>query len=361
MKIVDWYILKKYLITYISIQILFVPIAIVVNLADNIDKILSNNVPFNEVLEYYYNFTIYFSNSLLPLFLFLSVIWFTSKLASNSEIIAMYSSGFSLKKLIKPYLIGSLMIAFVALVLGIFIVPDASKDFNEFSYKYLKGSRKSIDDKNIFRKINDNEYIYLTQFNVKNNIGTNFTLEHFQENKLKYKISASNIRFLKKDSVYRLTNYVKRTITDSIDIIESKRSLDTLFEFKLSDLTPLNYIAETLNYFDLVEFINQEKLRGSSNIGRYQVVKYKKWSIPFSIFILTIIAFSVSSVKRRGGAGVNLAFGISVAMTYVFFDKVFGVLAQQSDFSPIIAVWFPNFVFGSLAIYLLYKNANKQL
>ena len=361
MKIVDWYILKKYLITYISIQILFIPIAIVVNLADNIDKILSNNVPFEEVVDYYYNFTIYFSNSLLPLFLFLSVIWFTSKLASNSEIIAMYSSGFSLKKLIKPYLIGSLMIAFVALVLGIFIVPDASKDFNQFSYKYLKGSRKSIDDKNIFRKINDNEYIYLTQFNVKNNIGTNFTLEHFEENKLQYKISASNIRFIKKDSIYRLTNYVKRTITDSIDIIDSERSLDTLFEFKLSDLTPLNYIAETLNYSELVDFINQEKARGSSNIGRYQVVKYKKWSIPFSIFILTIIAFSVSSVKRRGGAGVNLAFGISVAMTYVFFDKVFGVLAQQSDFSPIIAVWFPNFVFGSLAIYLLYKNANRQL
>ncbi len=361
MKIVDWYILKKYLITYISIQILFIPIAIVVNLADNIDKILSNNVPFEEVVDYYYNFTIYFSNSLLPLFLFLSVIWFTSKLASNSEIIAMYSSGFSLKKLIKPYLIGSLMIAFVALVLGIFIVPDASKNFNQFSYKYLKGSRKSIDDKNIFRKINDNEYIYLTQFNVKNNIGTNFTLEHFEENKLQYKISASNIRFIKKDSIYRLTNYVKRTITDSIDIIDSERSLDTLFEFKLSDLTPLNYIAETLNYSELVDFINQEKARGSSNIGRYQVVKYKKWSIPFSIFILTIIAFSVSSVKRRGGAGVNLAFGISVAMTYVFFDKVFGVLAQQSDFSPIIAVWFPNFVFGSLAIYLLYKNANRQL
>ena len=164
MKIVDWYILKKYLITYISIQILFVPIAIVLNLADNIDKILSNQVPFDEVLEYYYNFTIYFANSLLPLFLFLSVIWFTSKLASNSEIIALYSSGYSLKDLIKPYLIGSAMIALIALVLGIFIVPDASRDFNEFSYKYLKGSKKNIDDKNIFRKINDNEYIYLTQF-----------------------------------------------------------------------------------------------------------------------------------------------------------------------------------------------------
>ena len=221
MKIVDWYILKKYLITYISIQILFVPIAIVVNLADNIDKILSNQVPFDEVLEYYYNFTIYFSNSLLPLFLFLSVIWFTSKLASNSEIIALYSSGFSLKNLIKPYLIGSAMIAFIALILGIFIVPSASKDFNEFSYKYLKGSKKSIDNKNIFRKINDNEYIYLTQFNTKNNIGTNFTLEHFNKNKLKFKINASNIRYIKKDSTYRLTNYMKRTITDSIDIISS--------------------------------------------------------------------------------------------------------------------------------------------
>lgn len=361
MKIVDWYILKKYLITYISIQILFVPIAIVVNLADNIDKILSNQVPFDEVLEYYYNFTIYFSNSLLPLFLFLSVIWFTSKLASNSEIIALYSSGFSLKNLIKPYLIGSVMIAFIALILGIFIVPSASKDFNEFSYKYLKGSKKSIDNKNIFRKINDNEYIYLTQFNTKNNIGTNFTLEHFDGNKLKFKINASNIRYIKKDSTYRLTNYMKRTITDSIDIISSKRRLDTILSFNFDDLTPLNYIAETLNYSELVKFINQEKLRGSSNIGRYQVVKYKKWSTPFSIFILTLIAFSVSSVKRRGGAGINLAFGISVAMTYVFFDKVFGVLAQQSDFSPIIAVWFPNFVFGSLAIYLLYKNVNKQL
>jgi len=132
LKIVDWYILKKYLITYISIQILFVPIAIVLNLADNIDKILSNQVPFDEVLEYYYNFTIYFANSLLPLFLFLSVIWFTSKLASNSEIIALYSSGYSLKDLIKPYLIGSAMIAFTALVLGIFIVPDASRDLMNF-------------------------------------------------------------------------------------------------------------------------------------------------------------------------------------------------------------------------------------
>ncbi|RZV67034.1 MAG: LptF/LptG family permease, partial [Flavobacteriaceae bacterium] len=121
------------------------------------------------------------------------------------------------------------------------------------------------------------------------------------------------------------------------------------------DLTPVEYIAETLNYIELTKFIKKEQLRGSSNIGRYQVVKYRKWSLPVSVYILTIIAVAVSSIKRRGGMGVNLAFGIFIAMVFVFFDKVFGVMAEQSDFSPIIAVWFPNALFGILAIYLLYN------
>ena len=137
-------------------------------------------------------------------------------------------------------------------------------------------------------------------------------------------------------------------------MILNRRTLDTSFAFKLKDLLPIKYIAETLSYPELNSFIEQEKLRGSSNIGRYQVVKFKKWSIPFSVFVLTIIAFSVSSVKRRGGTGANLAFGIVVAMIFVFFDKVFSVMAQQSDFSPFLAVWLPNILFGILAIYLLY-------
>tara|TARA_B110000211_G_scaffold76592_1_gene89798 strand:- start:887 stop:1963 length:1077 start_codon:yes stop_codon:yes gene_type:complete len=354
MKILDWYILKKYLTTFITIQLLFVPIAIIVNLADNIDKILANEVPFNLVAEYYFNFTIYFSSSLLPLFLFLSVIWFTSKLASDTEVIAFLSSGISFFRFLRPFLIGAFIIASITFLIGLFIVPNASKDFNEFSYKYLKGSRKSYDSKNIYRQISPNDFIYLSQFNPKSNVGSNFTLEHFEDNVLEYKIESSNIRYLPSDSLFRLSNYSKRIIGEEDDILINKRKLDTSFSFKLKDLLPIKYIAETLSYTELVSFIDQEKSRGSSNIGRYQLVKYKKWSIPFSVFVLTIIAFSVSSSKRRGGTGVNLAFGIVVAMVFVFFDKVFGVMAQQSDFSPLLAVWLPNILFSILAIYLLY-------
>lgn len=355
---IDNYILKKFLLTYILIQLLFVPIAIVVNLADNIDKLLAKQVPLVEIIDHYYNFSIYFSSSLLPLFLFLAITWFTSKLSSNSEIIAMYSSGVSLKRILRPYMIGSLIIAIFSLLTGMFVVPESTKKYNDFSYKYLKGNRKATENKNIFRKINENEYIYLTQFNQKNNVGTNFTLENFSDEKLNFKISSTSIRYIPDLKKYRLNNYSKRIITDSIDIIQNKRTLDTLFSFSVEDLTPLNYVAESLNYNQLIDFINIERNRGSTNIERYMVVKYKKWSIPFSIFILTLIGFSVSAEKRRGGTGVNLAFGICVAMIYVFFDKIFGVLAQQSDLSPIIAVWLPNLLFGILAIYLVF-NAKK--
>ncbi len=355
---IDQYIFKKFISTYILVQLLFIPIAIVVNLADNIDKLLDKQVPLVEILDHYYNFSIYFSSSLLPLFLFLSITWFTSKLSSNSEIIALYSSGVSLKRILKPYMIGSLIIALFSLFTGMFIVPESTKKYNDFSYKYLKGNRKAIDNKNIFRKINENEYIFLTQFNQKNNVGTNFTLENFIEEKLNFKISSTSIRYIPELKKYRLNNYTKRTITDSIDILENRRTFDTIFSFSVEDLTPLNYVAESLNYDELISFIEIEKSRGSTNIERYMVVKYKKWSIPFSIFILTLIGFAVSAEKRRGGTGVNLAFGIGVAMVYVFFDKIFGVLAQQSDLSPILAVWLPNILFGILAIYLV-RNAKK--
>ena len=198
----------------------------------------------------------------------------------------------------------------------------------------------------------------MTQFNQKNNVGTNFTLENFKGEKLNFKISSTSLRYIPDIEKFRLNNYTKRTITDSIDLLESRRTFDTIFSFNVDDLTPLNYVAETLNYNELVNFIEIEKSRGSTNIERYLVVKYKKWSIPFSIFILTLIGFSVAAEKRRGGTGVNLAFGICVAMVYVFFDKIFGVLAQQSDLSPLVAVWLPNIIFGVLAIYLVY-NAKK--
>ena len=358
MKILDWYILKRYLITFLLMLLLFIPIAITVNLAEKIDKILENEVPFDAVALYYLDFTIYFANLLFPLFLFLSVIWFTSKLANNTEVIAFLSSGVSFSRFLRPYFIGATIVAIFALILGMFLAPQASKGFNEFTYKYLKKGKKDKITQNLFRQINDNDYIYVSNFNTKNKRGNNFTLEHFVDNKLEYKIEANSIQYIEKDTTYRLISYVKRIIGEGDDILIKQRRMDTLFSFDLDDLTPVEYIAETLSYNELNSFINKEETRGSSSIGRYKVVQYKKWSLPVSIFILTIIAVAVSSIKRRGGMGVNLAFGVFIALIYVFFDKVFGVMAEQSDFPAIIAVWFPNLVFGILAIYLLY-NAKK--
>jgi len=355
MKILDWYILKRYIFTFLMMLLLFIPIGITVNLAEKIGRILEKEVPFPAVALYYLDFTIYFANLLFPIFLFLSVIWFTSKLANNTEIVAFLSSGVSFSRFLRPYMIGATLIAILALILGLYLTPNASKGYNQFVYKYLSNRKDVLQTNNVFRQVNDNDYIYVSNFDVSNKSGNYFTLEHFEDNVLKYKLSANNIKYIESDTSYRLINYVKRTITENNDIIESERRKDTLFAFDLDDLTPVEYIAETLQYDELKNFIEKEKKRGSSSIGRYEVVLYKKWSLPVSVFILTIIAVAVSSIKRRGGMGINLAFGISIAMIFVFFDKVFGVMAEQSDFPPIIAVWFPNVVFGILAIYLLYN------
>lgn len=357
MKILDWYILKRYLFTFLMMLLLFIPIGITVHLAEKIGRILDNEVPFGEVMIYLLDFTIYFAHLLFPLFLFLSVIWFTSKLANNTEVIAFLSSGVSFTRFLRPYMIGASIVGLLAILLGLYLAPNASKGFNSFSYKYLKKGRSAVVNTDVFRQINDNDIIYVSSFDVKNKTGRNFTLEHFEGNKLEYKISADKIKYVETDSssTYHLTNYTQRFIGDNDDELEVVKTKDTLLSFDVDDLTPEIYAAETKMYGDLKDFISKEEARGSSNVGRFKLVLYRKWSLPVSVFILTIIAVAVSSKKRRGGMGVNLAVGICIAMVFVFFDKIFGVMAEQSDFSPLIAVWFPNIIFGVLAAYLLYN------
>ncbi len=358
LSILDRYILRKYLGTFSLLLLLFIPIGITVHLAEKIDKILENEVPFMEVMKYLYNFTIYFANLLFPLFLFLSVIWFTSKLANNTEVVAFLSSGVSYNRFLRPYMIGATLVCIAALIFSMYLAPKASKGFNEFSYEYLKKGRQDRDQSNVYTQINDNDYIYVSYFNVAEKTGSNFTLEHFDGNKMTYKLAAAQIKFHDKDSTYTLFNYSKRKIGEKGDIIESKPKLDTVFSFSMEDLTPVTYIAETLNFTELNDFIKKEKARGSSYINRYEVVRYKRYSLPVSAYILTIIAVAVSSVKRRGGMGINLAIGIGIGMVFIFFDKIFGTMAEQSTFSPFLATWFPNMVFGVLAIYLL-RNAKR--
>jgi lipopolysaccharide export system permease protein len=340
--------------------LLFAPIGIVIDVSEKINKMIQNKIPLQEILIYYFHFTIYFMNLLFPIFLFLSVIWFTSKLANNSEIIAILSSGISFTRFLRPFLIGAAIISVIILIMGFFIVPKASEGFNHFRYTYLVGGTQQALQQNtdVFRQVSNDEFIYVNSFNTETKTAYNFSYEKFTKDKLAYKITASRIQWNPKKKNYTMFDYVKRTVGGLDDKIEKADQKDAKFSFDLEDLTPVIYIAETLTLDRLNQFIDKERARGSSNINLYMVVLYRKYSIPVSAFILTIIAVAVSAMKRRGGMGLSLAIGIALAFAFVFFDKIFGTLAEKSSFPPLLAVWFPNLTFGILAIFLL-RNAKR--
>jgi lipopolysaccharide export system permease protein len=358
--ILDKYILKRYLATFSVMLLMFIPIGITIDVSEKVNKMIENHVPIKAIAQYYVDFTIYFANLLFPIFLFLSIIWFTSKLANDTEIIAILSSGISFTRFLRPYIIGATFVSIFALIMGFYLVPKASDGFKNFRYRYLIGNGidEMKDRTDVYRQINNEEYIYVSNYNSDSKMAFNFSMERFEKDKLKYKVSASRIQWNAKDSSYTLFDYKKRKVGEFNDVIQSFPRKDTVFKFDLEDLTPVVYIAETLSYGDLNKFIAKERERGSTNINVYLVVLYKKYSIPVSAFILTIIAVAVSSMKRRGGMGINLAIGILLAFAFVFLDKVFGVLAEKSSTPPIIAVWIPNIVFGILALYLL-RNAKR--
>lgn len=360
MKIIDKYILKRYLSNFFVMLMMFIPIGIIIDVSEKINRMIEYKIPFSAIVIYYCNFTIYFANLLFPIFLFLSIIWFTSKLANNTEIIAILSSGISFTRFMRPYLIGATIVSVLAFLIGIFLLPKASEGFNNFRYTYLNpgGIDKMRENSDVFRQVSKDEYIYVGSFNQASKMAFNFSMEKFDKDQLKYKINASRIMWNEKQKNYTLYDYTKRTVGELSDKIEMAEKKDTVFSFDLEDLTPMVYVAETLSILELNHFIDKEIKKGNANISVYLVVLYKKYSLPVSAFILTIIALAVSSMKRRGGMGINLAIGIAIAFAFVFFDKIFGALAEKSTINPFIAVWLPNVLFGILAIYLL-KNAKR--
>jgi lipopolysaccharide export system permease protein len=331
---------------------LFIPIGIMVDFAEKIDKFRENEVPGDLIISYYIDFIWYFGSQLYPVFLFLAVIFFTSRLANNTEITAILSSGLSFQRFTKPFFISASIIVSFALFSGMFIVPKSNLKFNEFVSEYVKTEEKRNTSR-LFKQINDNEYIYVSSYDPKRKRGINFTLENFDGNELKHKISATTIRW--DDSIFRLTNYVKRTIIDDQEILKKVTRKDTILDFDIDDLAPLNYVAETLNFFELNELIRYERRAGSPLINSHLLVRHKRYTIPFSCFILTLIAISVSSFKKRGGTGANLAIGVSLGFLFIFLDKIFSVLVIKSNFSPALASWGILIIFLAIALFLLKK------
>lgn len=339
---------------------LLIPIAIAIDISEKVDKFLRHaDLSLGAILkDYYLNFIIIYGNTFMPLALFIAVIFFTSKLAENTEVIAIHSAKISFTRFLKPYFLGASIVTFFALIMNHFVVPNSNKTFEEFNRKYLL--KKQLNENyltNINLQLGPNDYVFLKSYSIDTKVGYNFSYEKFEGTKLKYKLLADNVRWMEKDSTFKLINYKKRFILKERDLIQSGSMLDTAFSFTADDLIYVDYMAKEMNSIKLNEFINTSKDRGVSNLNVYLVELYKRTSLPVSSYILTFLAVSLASKKRRGGMGVNLAIGISLMFVYVFLLKIAEVLGAGADTNSFFVVWLPNIVFGSLAVYLYLKNA----
>ncbi len=362
MKILDKYLLKKYFSSFIFTIVLLIPIAIAIDVSEKMKHFLKHDdlSIFDIIKDYYINFVIFYTNMFMPLALFIAVILFTSKLASNTEIIAMNSGGISFARVSKPFIFGALIIFLVAFYANHFVVPNANKEKETFEEKYLR-NRKHAKNRvqNISLQLNKNgDYIYIKDFNLLQNSGNYFSYEHFDNLKLKYKITGRSIKYNEKDSTFTLKRYRKRHILEENDLIEKGQKFDTIFNFKPSDLIYVDYLAKEMNSIKLYNHIQKSKERGIKNLNSYKVELHKRSSVPASAFILTIIAFSLAQKKKRGGMGINLAFGVALMFIYVFFMKIVEVLGASATSNPLFLVWLPNIIFGILALYL-YLHAKK--
>ncbi len=361
MRIIDAYILKRFLKTLALVIAIILPIGIAIDISEKIDKFIHHTELSLWIIlrDYYQHFIIIYGNIFLPLALFIAVILFTSKLANNTEIIAIHSAQISFNRLLYPYFLGALIVGIFSLIMNHFIVPDSNEKFTYFDRTYLS-SKKDI---NYIRDLNlqlgPNDYVYIKTFTMKQNRGSDFMFEHYDGTHLKYRLKASSVKWQKKDSSFRLNNYYKRHLYEGKDIIETGKKMDTVFDFLPKDLYYIDYLAKEMKSTDLKEYIDVSEKRGVKNLNPYKVELLKRTSMPFSSFILTLIAVAIAAKKRRGGIGINLALGIGLAFIYIFFMKISEVLGAVAGAHPLFLVWLPNFIFGILALYL-YRNASKK-
>ncbi|SEE42102.1 lipopolysaccharide export system permease protein [Tenacibaculum sp. MAR_2010_89] len=349
------------MVTFLFTLLILIPIAVAIDIAEKIDKFLRNEslTLFEVVNDYYVNFIIYYVNTFMPLALFIAVILFTSKLANNTEIVAINSSQISFTRFLYPYFVGATIITTVALLMNHFFVPSSSKTRRTFEKKYLS-SRHYVDNsiRDFSLQLNDSTYVFIQRFNLERNSGYNFSTETYKGIQLKYKLTSENINWDKNDSVFKLYNWKIRKVLKDRDIISSGNNMDTTFAFTPKDFNYKSIVAQEMGSNELIDFITISKKRGIKNLNAYYVELYKRTSLPIASYILTLIAVALAYKKKRGGIGVNLAFGLAIMFVYIFVLKIAEVLGAVADANPLINVWTPNIIFGIYAIYL-YINARK--
>jgi len=358
MKKLDYYIIKKFLGTFFFSISLIIIIVIVFDISEKVDDFIENEAPLRAIIfDYYFNFIPFFINLFTPLFTYIAVVFFTAKMAANTEIVAILSSGVSFRRMLVPYLISALFITIITFFLANFVIPHSNKKRLDFETIYINNRYRNT-NRNIHIQTKPGEFIYIESYNNDYETGQKFTIEKINNNVLNYKLSSESIKWDSLTGKWQLNRYFIREINGLEEKITRGETLDTLLNF-----TPEIFIiklknVEVMNYSQLRKFIKTEKLKGSKNVAFYKVEKNKRISFPFATIVLTLIGVSLSSRKLRGGIGLHLATGLIISFAFILFMQISTTFATYGNLSPLVAVWIPNIFFIFLAFYLL-KTAPK--
>jgi lipopolysaccharide export system permease protein len=354
LKRIDWYIIKQFLGTYIFAILLIISISVVFDINEKIDKFLKPEVSLKEIVfDYYMNFIPYFANLFSPLFTFIAVIFFTSRLADHSEVIAMLASGMSFKRLMLPYGISAAIIALATFVLNAFIIPPANITRIDFQNKYIRN--KAVDyARNVQLEVEPGIIAYFDRYDDKSRMGYRFSLEHFNEKQLISRLTAAQIKY---DTLYQWTviDYMIRDFDGMREHISSGSRKDTTLTIIPSDFLISVNDCETMTTPQLATYINRQKKRGIGNIQTFEIEYHKRYAAIMAAFILTSIGASLSSRKIKGGMGLNIGIGLGLSFSYILFSTVTSTFAVNGYVSPMIASWIPNILYTFIAIYLYQK------
>lgn len=359
LKKIDIYIIKKFLGTFFYAITLLAGVIIVFDLSEKIQDLLENHAPISEIIfSYYLNFLPYFINLFSYLFVFISVIFFTSKMATNTEIIAILSSGVSFRRLLRPYMIAATFLALMSFVLGNFVIPHTNIKMREFKQKYISDLQMDR-GQNIHFQIAKNNFVYVERYDQKTFTAFKFSLEQFDDDgKLIYKLNSVKAIYDTAKGNWAIKQYYVRELNGLKEDLTSKYQMDTIIPLVPDDLILRKEDYEVMDFFEINKFIQDQKLKGAGNVIQYEVEQQKRTAYPFAALILTLIGVSLSSRKVRGGMGMHLGLGIALTFIYILFMQFATVFAVYGGLSPILAAWIPNIVFSFIAFYLV-RNAPK--
>ena len=356
---IDWYIAKKFMTTFFLSLLLIIVIVIIFDLSEKIDYFVKNDAPLKAIIfDYYFNYIPYLVNMFASLFVFITVIFFTSRMAANSEIIAILSCGVSFHRMIVPFLASAALIALLSLGLNLFVIPHANATRVDFEAQYIK-RHNTYNLRDLHYQISPGQFVYIESFSRWNNTAYKFTIEDMDGHRLVRKVSAETAAWDSTLAGWKLNKVFIRDYTSGLkDNVTFKEKQDTVIALQIKDLFNNEKTVETLNINELNELIATQRMRGDQNVMYAEIERQRRLTMPFSALILTIIGVSLSARKRRGGIGWNIAIGIALAFSYIFFLRMSEMFVYTDTLPPGIALWLPNLLYMVIA-YFLYRRACK--